>query len=166
MDTHKNEMVRPGLFILTLTKNLLYSLIGGKMLYGRKLTNDDLDPREPTTTPRLKNKKEVTWLPKLRTDGGVSTWFFDLFIVPPWKRDGFKRALGFVGSSAGFVLQFIPKYQTIGNVLLGVFGSLGIGGMFHGKAKNKKTTDKTQIIKTIVLFFWNWIVEMFGKKKT
>lgn len=113
-------------------------------------TDDDLDPQEPTTIPPYTAAAlEKTELPPL----------------PMYKKSGFKRKLGGLFLLTGGILSLIPQTSAIGQGLLALGGVTGITGMAHGVVKNKKTDNKTQIVKTILIWIVGLIMKYITRKK-
>ncbi len=116
--------------------------------------------------PRIETDKETQKLIKDIADGMIPTPTPHKKLKPSiFKRSGFKRITGTIITTAGTVLAFLPKYSHIGQAIMAIGATLGIGGSVHGAVKNKKSDDKTQIIKTVLLWIVEFIMKLFTKNK-
>jgi len=135
----------------------------------RKLTDEDLEIKAEsapgTPVPDLELIEPIE-LPKMDTKAdNWREWFVGLFLLPPWKRSGFKRISGTIISTVGGILILLPKYSGIGQAILAAGSFLGIGGMAHGAIKNKKSDDKTQIIKMVLLWLADFVMKLIKKRR-
>jgi hypothetical protein len=129
----------------------------------RKPIKDIPEPRLKKPKFEYIDKKKLVKLEKPERDW--SAWLMSWIYRPPWKRDGFKRVTGFVIGLSGLVLKLIPEYEAIGEIILYVGSALGIGGMVHGKVKNKKNVKQTQIFMKILGWIAELLTKLFSKKE-
>ena len=80
--------------------------------------------------------------------------------LPIWKKNGFKRVIGFAVGLGGLVLKMIPDTAILGEIVMYAGGSLGIIGVGDSLKKNREKDSDTYVDRNKVL---RYIAELIIK---